>query len=233
MNLKIKNLLIFLFLNTSAILLSQKNINLKIEYSQYIKYLNSDSLGFKEYNSTFLKNVSLGKKYKLLANDSISKYFEIRSIDNSQTKPMFIISSNQGIIYKDFNNKQIISEIEFPQKTTIKDSLDIINWTLINETDSILNYKVKKAIIKNYNKTSVVAYYTNEIKTRHGPAQFHGLPGLILKLEILMPDNNEVHIIESKKIEISSKRLKIKIPKGNFLSSEEYYEKLNEFLKNK
>ena len=62
-------------------------------------------------------------------------------------------------------------------------------WTLLNETKDIDNYKCYKATTplyyngKKYNDVTITAWYAPEIPVPFGPAGYGGLPGLILELQ--------------------------------------------------
>lgn len=63
------------------------------------------------------------------------------------------------------------------------------DWSLLNETKIIDNYKCYKATTalyyngKTYNDLRITAWYTPEIPVSFGPIGYGGLPGLILELQ--------------------------------------------------
>ena len=70
-----------------------------------------------------------------------------------------------------------------------------LKWHLENNFDTILGYKVQKATT-NFGGRKWIARFAKEIPIQDGPYKFHGLPGLILKIE----DVSKSHIYELKAI---------------------------------
>lgn len=107
------------------------------------------------------------------------------------------------------------------------ETYDKIDWVLINESKKIDNYVCYKA---EYNmvyeregkelKTVVTAWYCPTIPFSYGPKGYNqGPPGLILELV----EFNRVFY--ATKISMNNKYLKIKMPEGKFITSEEYMRK--------
>ncbi|MFY1047327.1 GLPGLI family protein [Chryseobacterium sp. GP-SGM7] len=69
-------------------------------------------------------------------------------------------------------------------------------WKIVNEKSFILNYEVQKAEIK-FGGRTWIAWFTNQIPIPDGPYKFHGLPGLIIRIE----DLTKSHIFELVAIE--------------------------------
>src|SRR5690606_4733493 len=61
------------------------------------------------------------------------------------------------------------------------DSLKKWKWEITNETKTILGYEVRKAITEDEYST-ITAWYSPKIPVFNGPAEFWGLPGLILEV---------------------------------------------------
>lgn len=57
-----------------------------------------------------------------------------------------------------------------------------LDWKLENESKKLNGYIVKKATAKLYNR-KWVAWYAPDLPIQDGPYVFHGLPGLIIKIE--------------------------------------------------
>ncbi|MCY0971136.1 GLPGLI family protein [Chryseobacterium wangxinyae] len=64
-------------------------------------------------------------------------------------------------------------------------------WKILNDKNKILNYNVQKAEL-NYMGRKWTAWFTTEIPIQDGPYKFHGLPGLIMKIE----DFEKTHVFE-------------------------------------
>lgn len=67
----------------------------------------------------------------------------------------------------------------------------IMNWKILEDKQRILGYDVQKATI-NFAGRSWSAWFTTDLPIQDGPYKFHGLPGLIVKIE----DTTKSHIFE-------------------------------------
>jgi GLPGLI family protein len=110
----------------------------------------------------------------LKATDSINAY-------NINEQGFLFLAKNKQ--YKDFrNNIQILHDVSFRGSTYLEDNIDIFNWEILNEKDTLIaDFNCKKAITK-FRGRDYVAYYSNEIANHGGPWKFDGLPGFILKV---------------------------------------------------
>ena len=103
-----------------------------------------------------------------------------------------------------------------------------IDWKLTKETKKINNYKCFKASLQMKFKTrsgdsqirDVIAWYAPELPYSFGPAEFQGLPGLILEL------TNKKTTYLATKIEFSKREIPIIFPKGKTITKEAYDAKL-------
>lgn len=155
--------------------------------------------------------------FKLILFDSMSKYFSLGSIENLDRNFEALPIKNTNLFKAD--NTIIYAEKILGETILVKDSLNIFNWKLTNETKKILNYNCNSAITK-FRGREYKAFYTSEIFISDGPWKFSGLPGLILKIESLDGD----YIYEA----ISIKRI---IVQGNNVDDFEYKNTLEkEFL---
>ena len=87
--------------------------------------------------------------------------------------------------YKIFKNlpEGHITHYEYfmPTSYILEQPMDLQNWELQDEIDSIAGYEVRKAICQ-FGGRDWTAWYTTEIPFSDGPYKFNGLPGLILKV---------------------------------------------------
>ena len=111
-----------------------------------------------------------------------------------------------------------------------------LKWQITNEKMNIANYNVQKAIaykrevnpITNQErKSKVIAWFTPEIPINFGPASYCGLPGLILKLEV-MGNNFEVYDIDL----AENKKTIQNFDKGEKVTEKEYLEINRELYNN-
>jgi GLPGLI family protein len=64
----------------------------------------------------------------------------------------------------------------------ILEKLPNLKWEILNDTLDILNFKTQKAKV-NFRGRDYFAWFSTQIKVSDGPYKFHGLPGLILKIQ--------------------------------------------------
>lgn len=139
---------------------------------------------------SLFKEFTIKEKNKLVkAKDSTSN---IKFIDNIDTL----------FVYKDIKKNYLNTEVVlFVKKKYIKDSLNLFDWKITNETQKILNYECNVATTffrgRNYK-----AYFYKNKKYKNGPFKFGELPGLILKLEVT--DSNSFYEMVATEIVLDS-----------------------------
>ncbi|MGC4040036.1 MAG: GLPGLI family protein [Flavobacterium sp.] len=157
-------------------------------------------------------------------------------------------NSGDGKVYKNIRDKVSISEDEFFGKEfLITDSLRTYKWKLEGESKKIGDYTCYKATYvipvsreekeeyekmksqKSDGKTQflimdepkehlVTVWYTPEIPVSHGPAEYWGLPGLILEANF-----DKTVILCSKVVLNPKQKIEIKVPKkGKKVTNAEY-----------
>lgn len=150
---------------------------------------NRDSVN-KETTMTILdvwKDQSIYRDHLVVSQDSLMEVFmkqaqrtgnmfDQEKFGIKQAKFSYIIKKpypiTDKIAYEDFilNKKFVYSE-------DVK-----LDWKLLSETATIENYPVQKATTT-FGGRDWTAWFTTEIPLADGPYKFHGLPGLIVKLE--------------------------------------------------
>jgi GLPGLI family protein len=158
-----------------------------------------------------LKN-RLEKTYVLDFNKEASLFEEKEKLDAiSGATDSWGKNFARGKQYKNVKNNQLVQSQEFYGKRfLVVDSLEPINWQLQKETKKIGDYTCFKAIasvptqnlewfnfswsdLRNQETaeddeepeiemTAIEAWYTPQIPVSHGPAEYWGLPGLILEV---------------------------------------------------
>lgn len=68
-----------------------------------------------------------------------------------------------------------------------------MNWKILPATETVGTFKTQKAETEMYGR-KWTAWFTTEVPVQDGPYKFHGLPGLIVKIQ----DKTESHIFELK-----------------------------------
>lgn len=193
-----------------------------------------------------LKN-RLEKTYTLDFNKEASIFEEEEKLDAmSGATDSWGKNFARGKQYKNVKDNQLVQKQEFYGKRfLVVDKLEPINWQLGKETKKIGNYTCFKAIasiptqhLEWYNfswselrkqqdtdeetpeieMTAVEAWYTPQIPVSHGPAEFWGLPGLILEVSA----GNTVMLCSE--IQMSpEKKVKIEAPtKGKEITKSDY-----------
>jgi GLPGLI family protein len=206
---------------------------------------------------------SLEKKFFLHFNNFESIFLEEEKLDSPNVGGgMFVKKGSVGkpsITYKNIKDKITIKEENFFSKEfLVSDSLEVIPWTITEETKKIGNYtctkatytvkvKIKEKVNPDENKNEstnlleqvklkdnvITAWFTTEIPVSLGPEKFWGLPGLILEVS-----DRRTHFLCSKITLNPSEIVKIDKPKrGKKVSREEYVktvsDKMEEFRSSK
>ena len=88
---------------------------------------------------------------------------------------------DENIIYNNYDSGWTIAKKQVYEKLyKLEDSLMPIAWKITNDTRTIAGFECRKAIGKMFDTLYVVAFYTDQITTPGGPANYTGLPGMIL-----------------------------------------------------
>ena len=159
----------------------------------------------KKQMASRLKN-RLEKTYILTFNQYESFFKEEEKLDAiGGATDTWGANFSRGDQYKNLKDSTLIQSQEFYGKRfVIKDELPKINWVKGNETKQIGNYLCFKAVATIPTETliwysfdwndltssgsdevpmsSIEAWYTLQIPLGHGPAEFWGLPGLVLEV---------------------------------------------------
>ncbi len=186
----------------------------------------------REYTLEFTENESQYKQVKKLDDDSV--------LEGGGMK--LVIAGNGGgndVLYKNLKENSYADQVEvFGKEFLIKDALENREWVMGKETKNIGEYTCFKATysttrtvmvaessfdgenkeITSEEEVNVTAWYTPQIPVQHGPAEYDGLPGLILEIN----DGSET-ILCSKIVLNPEKGLSIKEPtKGKVVTAAEY-----------
>lgn len=162
-------------------------------------------------------------------------------------------SGGGDVLYRNIKEQQTIEEKEFFSKEfLVINPLEKLNWIVTDETKKIGQYQCMKAKIvfpvtkeqlESYEKMKtkqeknptqfmildepkdrvVEAWFTMDIPVSHGPAEFWGLPGLIMEVH----DGKTIYLCS--KITLNPKeKFTIKKPKSGQKVSKKEYEKIVE-----
>lgn len=129
-------------------------------------------------------------------------------------------------VYKDIADDVLIDSRDFMQKQfLIKGFTTTTKWKIGKKQKEIMGYHCLEASHRVDSATMVTAWFTPQIATSTGPLDYHGLPGLILQIDI----NDGQRTITSTEIKLDSVDTSIIIAptKGKEITQEEF-EKLRE-----
>lgn len=193
------------------------------------------------------------KTYKLTFNKEESVYKEEEQLEAPKPQGMVMVMVDTGgsdVLYKNTRENRYTSQNEsFSKVFLIQDELEKIEWTLGSETKNIGDYTCFKAVYtreieqmesgisvngdKEFDnevvkkEIEVVAWYTPQIPVNNGPANYHGLPGLILEV-----NDGDQTIMCSKIVLNPENKVKISEPtKGKKISQAKYDEVIDKKMK--
>jgi GLPGLI family protein len=240
---------IFLFLIFPALICSAQPNSSEVQYKVKSNLHVSDKK--KEVVNDFITNLSEEMQdliFYLIFNNSESIFSEKKNMSssfkrNNATPSVSQAMSFTGKLYTNLHNGlQLHAKNISSDYFIIKSNINDINWKLTTEEKEINGYKCFKAIVtdsiitmKGSKKFEIIAWYAPALPYSFGPANYSGLPGLILELQ-----TDKVTFYAEK---ISFNRIDsnlILIPtNGKVLTREEFhelerkgFEKYKRFLKN-
>lgn len=234
---------------------SQRKVDVKLDSTQVSSEMHQRMMDMlkKQFQQTFT----------LTFNKEESIYKKEEKLEAPQPQGMVMVMVQTGgsdILYKHLKEKRFTNQNEsFSKLFLIKDKLQEHKWELRGETKFIGEYECYKATKKRdveviesgvsidgdkdlstdaneapkMKTIEVVAWYTTQLPVNNGPANYHGLPGLILEV------NDGLTTIVCSKIVINpDKELSIVEPKkGKEITQEDYdaimEKKLEEMEKNR
>lgn len=163
----------------------------------------------------FSKTESFYKLEEVMENDGESKINLTRILANTKSQYYY------NMITKEFLQQINNSAGDF------RIINKLIEWELTQESKKIGKYTCFKAIKKAGNEKSAntEVWYTPEIPVGFGPAEYNGLPGLIIEVQGPL-------IYRANKIQLNAKKTKkIKKPEqGRLISREEYSKLMKEYF---
>lgn len=134
------------------------------------------------------------------------------------------------LMHKNFETEKHNDMIEMSGKTyLLQDSLQKIEWKVMNQIKEVAGYICMKAVTEDKVKgQKITAWFTGDIPVASGPEQFHGLPGMILELDI---DDGTLKIeatsVEFKKLE---KELVLPKMKGKKINDKDFNTLISKYI---
>lgn len=159
---------------------------------------------------------------------------------------MINTGNEDRLLYKNIGDQTFQQEEDLMGKEfLVMDTLKTFDWELTDESKKIGDYLCQKAIYSRIVESSsfssgmeemekvkdtvkVVAWFAPQIPVSHGPADFWGLPGLILELQ----NQGMTYICEKIVLNPAQEPVAIEVPKkGEKISQEEYRALADEKMK--
>lgn len=139
----------------------------------------------------------------------------------------FRIQMPENILYQDLAEKQFTEQTEFlGKKFLIRGPIPKQAWKLTGNSKKVLDYPCQEAILQDTSQ-QVVAWFAPTIPWRVGPSRFHGLPGLILELNI-----GDDRVVRAEALSFEPVEVDIEEPsKGKKVTPEEFEQIREEKLK--
>lgn len=226
-----KKITLALIICTSTLGFSQENFQGKVEYISKV------DINKNQFNTS---NLSEAQKKRMLERMSTS-FQKAHTLVFNQAESIFKINSDNtnGNLHKDFKNKQQLKSVEvFGKKFIISSALLEFKWELTGRSKYIGKYTcyeaitkrtIKEAAPKQKNKKensfstsnkeiNVTAWYTKEIPVNNGPAEYGGLPGLILELKA----DKTTYVYSKIALHSNNKKAIKKSFKGKKISQDEF-----------
>jgi len=156
----------------------------KPEWDEYAKSLPTERKSDKVLY--FTNSVSLFEDIK-----------DVKPMTNIEKKAVYMANYGKSPkpkmvkLYIDIKENKKIEQLEFMTRNFIKET-EVVkkNWKLTSELKKIIDYTCMSAEIIS-EKDTIIAWYTPQIPISTGPAEYLGLPGLVLAIE----KNNETILL--------------------------------------
>jgi len=172
-------------------------------------------------------------QFDLLFADNKSLYKIIEEEPDLSEQPqggvVMRFGGNDNIFYKDFTTQLAVEKRSLMEKEfLVEDSIRNVSWKLVEgETKTVAGHACKKATGKSLMGLDLQAWYAEDMSIPAGPAQFSGLPGLILALDV----NQGEIVYVAKEIKTTVKKTDIKAPvKGKKVTPAEFAKARKELM---
>jgi len=226
-----KKILSVVIITASLFLTAQDKVVVEYEFYNVFDLSNEKDPKMLE----ILKNSNEQRSYyELVTTEEESQFKKIDRIDNSQSKNGMMISfGGPGQdFYKSFKENISLTFMDYNgTKLIIKDTLKVLPWKIQKDKSTYLGYDIKKATYTDKDILVYTAWFAPKLAIKNGPVEYTGLPGLILKLEIVSKDDKEgenKRIYNATEIKIDPKAKIARPTKGKVISEAEFTEMIKE-----
>jgi len=188
-------ILIIILLTAGLKVMSQASLGGSVVYTRTTTY-NFQSTGNDEWDAYAKTLPGEGKFEKQLIFTSESSIYK-EALTSEETLPtehqkaLFFVNFGKAPkptlkqLFIDFEKKESCALMEFmTREFRVEDSLENRAWKLQAERKKIGEYVCMKATA-NLDGDEIIAWFTPEIPVPAGPAEYYGLPGLVLAVERL------------------------------------------------
>jgi GLPGLI family protein len=164
--------------------------------------------------------------YALYFNGDKSIYFE----PERENEYGYSWKKEEYKIIRDYGKNESSDIIETLNKKYIVEGIPEYKWKIHNEIKEVAGYLCMKA--ETYNPVcdqKVYAWFTDQIPISGGPEGYHGLPGMILELDV---DDGTV-LVTASKVEISTTSVELPLPKkikGKKIERTELNARLSDYI---
>ncbi|NEW79154.1 MAG: GLPGLI family protein [Gelidibacter sp.] len=227
-----KKTLIFIFLLFSILIYSQQKITGKVVYN--ISLIPLDKSKKSESNQipkedkqkamSIIKNIK-DVQFALIFNNNESLYKVIDKMESDANQSLNlakVVAGGDDLYYNNIELNYSVYQRDDGGEMLLVSYLGK-KWNLTQEKIYIGSYLCYKATL---NKENNFAWYTPEIPVNFGPNKYHGLPGLVLEVQIGGLTFKASEIILNPKESILMKK-----PKGKKIKEDEYHKRYKDFLK--
>lgn len=216
----------------------QDSFRVEYERRNFIKF-EGNSEQYRMMEEQFSKPVYI----ELLGNQNECSLKEFEKVSNSQGPKvtMQVLGMEKDLeTYLDFTNDINLVSREIENKLfLISSSIPKNDWKISRETKKINGYNAKKGTLEKEGFAYEV-WFSTDIKSKCGPNEANGLPGLVLELKrtnIEKPDNYTTFLLNNLNLD---NKVEFKKPsKGKSVTEDEYKDfraeydkKLREFRNN-
>ncbi len=188
--------------------------------------------------------------HELLFDRHTSLYKEVENLEKDGHMGMKLLGSftgSGGQLYKDSKSLESLRQTEFFGKLfLIEDTLEKLDWQLVNESKQIGTYTcykataLRKTLERSFStgeegeemaddtvEVTITAWYTPQIPVSTGPDSYFGLPGLILEV-----NDGSMQMLCTKLVLNPKEEVKIKKPEqGERVTHAEYRKIMDEKLR--
>ncbi len=229
--MKINLLLSLLFANLTVA--AQENTAGQVKYEQTVKLeikLEGEAAQFasmlpKERKSNkilhFNLESSLYQNGEAASNDAMS-------MDSGGNQVSIQVKEPENVLFTDLGQKTTIEQREFMTRIFLIEGKNDIQWKLTGNQKMILDYPCQEAVTE-IDSTITSTWFTPAIPVSAGPANYSGLPGLVL----LVDSDNGKKTIVATEVEFSEvdAELLSAPKKGKKVSGEEFQQIVEEKMK--